>query len=69
MTSRDFCFWLHGYFEISGKSDISIDQVDMVKRHLALVFKHDIDQSLGGTIIELQPMYEGKPSDFCVTDS
>jgi len=69
MNSRDFCFWLQGYFEISGKSDMSSEQVDMVKRHLALVFKHEIDPSLGGNVIELQTIHDGKPPLFGGTDS
>ncbi len=51
MTSRDFCFWLQGYFEIkedTGYHDLSADQVEIVKKHLALVFKHEIDPSMGG---------------------
>lgn len=56
MTSRDFCFWLQGYLEIAtaklptpNPKDISLSasQVDMIRRHLALVFKHGIDPSMG----------------------
>ena len=59
MTSRDFCFWLQGYFEISNSSSISSDQINMVKRHLALAFKHEIDPSLGGNAVELQKIHDG----------
>ena len=50
MTSREFCYWLQGYFEIveAGSSQthpISFAQTDMIKKHLALVFKHEIDPS------------------------
>jgi hypothetical protein len=50
MTSRDFCFWLQGYFEINPKDSdagMTCDQVDIVRKHLALVFKHEIDPSAG----------------------
>jgi hypothetical protein len=51
MTSRDFCFWLQGYFEIGhapgASGGLNAQQVDLVKRHLALVFKHEIDPSMG----------------------
>lgn len=48
MQSRDFCFWLQGYFEINGKDEgLSEEQVDMIKRHLSLVFVHEIDPSMG----------------------
>jgi hypothetical protein len=48
MTSRDFAFWLQGSFEISGSSELNERQVDIIKNHLALVFKHEIDPSMGG---------------------
>jgi hypothetical protein len=50
MTSRDFCYWLQGYFEIShidGQS-ISEEKADVIKRHLNLVFEHEIDPSIDG---------------------
>jgi hypothetical protein len=47
MTSRDFTFWLQGFFEIANPVDISIGQTEMIKNHLALVFKHEIDPSMG----------------------
>jgi hypothetical protein len=51
MTSRDFCFWLQGYFEVAEGAercgrDMTIAQVETIKRHLALVFKHEIDPSM-----------------------
>lgn len=46
MTSRDFCYWLQGYFELTnGQGVLSPQQTEMVRRHLALVFKHEIDPS------------------------
>lgn len=47
MTSRDFCYWLQGYFEISGIEGISHDQLLIIHRHLGMVFKHEIDPSMG----------------------
>jgi hypothetical protein len=50
MTSRDFCFWLQGFFELNpGGTGMSAAQANLVKRHLALVFKHEIDPSMGDT--------------------
>ena len=43
MNTIDFCFWLQGFFEISGKSEITPDQAEIIKNHLNLVFKHEID--------------------------
>jgi hypothetical protein len=52
MTGRDFCYWLQGYFEIAeNESDeiqdvkLSDKQVKVIRAHLNLVFKHEIDPS------------------------
>jgi hypothetical protein len=49
MTSRDFCFWLQGFLELRGKSEhgLSYEQTVCVERHLAMVFQHEIDPSMG----------------------
>lgn len=55
MTSRDFAYWLQGFFEITDaggdpsapKVGLTIAQTEMVRRHLALVFIHEIDPSAG----------------------
>ena len=47
MTSRDFCYWLQGYFEVSNPNIIEQPQVEMIQKHLNLVFKHEIDPSMG----------------------
>ncbi len=47
MTSRDFCFWLQGMFEISSVESLTAEQTKIVKDHLNLVFKHEIDPSMG----------------------
>jgi len=47
MTSRDFVFWLMGYFEVSDPDSIGPSETEMIKKHLALVFKHEIDPAMG----------------------
>lgn len=47
MTSRDFAYWLQGYFEITNTKKIDEKQTEMIKKHLNLVFKHEIDPSMG----------------------
>ena len=47
MTPRDFCYWLQGYFEISGKTKIDDYQVTLIKKHLAMVFATHIDATFG----------------------
>jgi hypothetical protein len=48
MTSRDFCYWLQGVFEVGGATSLDEKQTAIVAQHLALVFKHEIDPSMGG---------------------
>lgn len=59
MTSRDFCFWLQGVFEVGGLTSLDATQTGMVKRHLALVFKHEIDPAIGGDATALQAVHDG----------
>lgn len=47
MTSRDFCYWLQGFFEVGGSREINAEQADCIKKHLNLVFQHEIDPSHG----------------------
>ena len=48
MKSRDFCFWLQGYFEIfDGTCALNAEQVKIITSHLALVFEHEIDPAMG----------------------
>jgi hypothetical protein len=55
MTSRDFCYWLQGYFEINSNQprpqeyceSLNSEQIKMIRNHLAMVFKHEIDPSFG----------------------
>jgi hypothetical protein len=48
MTSRDFAFWLQGFFEVTEPKTIGEKETDVIKKHLNLVFKHEIDPSMGG---------------------
>ena len=55
MTSRDFCYWLQGYFEIFAKAELRNNvlteaQVDIIKNHLKLVFIHEIDPEHAQTV-------------------
>jgi len=63
MTSRDFCYWLQGFFEISDASQMEAKQVEMVKRHLNMVFVHEIDPSMGDETqqAKLNELHEPKP--------
>lgn len=51
MTSRDFCYWLQGYFELRAADGVNVEptpeMLELIERHLALVFIHEIDPSAG----------------------
>ncbi len=49
MKSRDFCYWLQGYFELHhGEPGITASQAKLIQNHLNMVFQHEIDPSFGG---------------------
>lgn len=47
MQSRDFCFWLQGFFEMTQDTadnlSLNSTQVKLIKEHLDLVFRHDTE--------------------------
>lgn len=45
MTSRDFVYWLQGVFELANVTSFDERQTELIRRHLALVFIHEIDPS------------------------
>lgn len=62
MKSENFCYWLQGYFEILGKSEsLTTEQVDCIKRHLNMVFYHDLDPKMGDKSHQqkLQEIHDG----------
>lgn len=67
MTSRDFCYWLQGFYEIGmtkgPSTGLTPEQSDIVRRHLALVFKHEIDPSVDKGRVDvakaLQEIHDG----------
>ncbi len=38
MTSREFCYWLQGFLELSGAKELTEAQLGQVKDHLSLSF-------------------------------
>ena len=67
MKAVEFCYWLQGYFEIRmdgypSEHIITNEQAVIIRNHLALVFKHDIDPMAGGSKEyqdELQEIHDG----------
>ena len=68
MNSRDFCFWLQGFFEISTNTDLISTQIDIIKKHLNLVFAHEIDPSMGNKEHQ-DKLNEIHNSDIFIPDS
>lgn len=66
MNSRDFCYWLMGDFELNGVVAISEEKAQVIKKHLDLVFKHEIDPSYGDKDHQnaLSKIHSEKPSNF-----
>lgn len=60
MQARDFCFWLNGLFELQEPKTLNEKQTDLIRRHLYLVFKHEIDPSMPDPTGELQAIHDGK---------
>ena len=63
MKSRDFAFWLQGFFEVGNTQEITKEQTQIIKKHLNLVFKHEIDPSMGNSEhqTELNNIHKQKP--------
>lgn len=67
MRSRDFCFWLKGFFELDPAGtnlELDADQIKCIKTHLDLVFQHEIDPSMGTPEhqAELNNIHQSVPS-------
>lgn len=45
MNSREFCYWLQGLFEVGKPESLNAEQTELIKRHLDMVFFHEIDRS------------------------
>lgn len=43
MKSVEFCYWLQGLFEVGEPVELNAKQTDLIKRHLNMVFVHEID--------------------------
>lgn len=49
MTYRDFCYWLQGHFEIGNVTELTPDQIVIIKNHLNMVFIHERGSSTSAT--------------------
>ena len=63
MTSKDFAYWMQGFFELSETNEITPKQVEIIKNHLKLVFYYEIDPSYEvdeKTKVAMQDIHDGK---------
>lgn len=73
MQSRDFVYWLQGFFEIAdaGRTDtLTAGQVEIIRNHLNMVFVHEIDPSMGDKKHqdELQAVHDQRPDGGFMAD-
>lgn len=45
MKSTEFCYWLQGMFELNPSKELNAEQTETIKKHLEMVFFHEIDKS------------------------
>jgi hypothetical protein len=63
MTPRDFCYWLQGFFELNSVVatrglvagfSLTAEQVEMIRKHLYVVFKHECEKVVLNDVKPLQ---------------
>lgn len=52
MEYRDFAYWLQGYFELSGATSVTKEQLQVIRNHLNLALKYNQDKSIQTTTKE-----------------
>jgi hypothetical protein len=69
MTPENFTYWLQGFFEMSDSTELTEEQVVMVKEHLKLVFdKKTTNPYVYPTgIQDVQPDWTLLPQITCCT--
>lgn len=63
MTSRDFVYFLQGFFELSDSTTLTEKQTEIIKNHVKLVFYHEIDPAFSSdpkVQEEMQLIHDGK---------
>lgn len=41
MKAQEFAYWLQGYFEIAEPATVELSKIEIIKKHLSLVFEFD----------------------------
>lgn len=61
MTSKEFCYWLQGLYELGNPVILNEHQTQTIKRHLNMVFVHEIQPALDKS---LPASMQGADSDL-----
>lgn len=62
MNATEFCYWLQGLFELAEPTELNAEQTDMIRKHLAMAFLHDIDKRPSSEEQEkLNNLHSGRP--------
>ena len=71
MTTQNFCYFLQGFLELGSPETISPENLKMIKGHLSLAFRDDIDPSMGGAKHQeiLNKLHNTNLSDFTSNQS
>ena len=71
MKSRDFVYWLQGMFELNPTETLDAKQTELIRRHLAMVFLHEIDPDAGDGKQQaaLNQAHEGKKPSMQACDN
>jgi hypothetical protein len=54
MSPESFTYWLQGYFEISDSNNLSPQQVQIIRDHLALVFEKVTPDRSGHELLDTE---------------
>ena len=63
MKSIDFCQWLLGSLKLTDNAAMTPAQVEIIQKHLAMVFVYEIDPSYGSKQTELNKIHQSKRID------
>lgn len=58
MTSRDFMYWIQGFAELN-EAPPTAEQWRVIRNHINLCFKHDMDPTMPDPDGKLQETHDG----------
>lgn len=65
MTPEQFCYWLQGFFEMTGAASLTPQQVLTLRKHLNLVFEDRTGLGTFGMQPDDSPGYVNNPGVEC----